>query len=46
VPKIPGLEQLGKKEKTHWALGFPFTTSVKEKPSTNTAPVEPTFLHF
>lgn len=45
VPKIPGLEQIGKKE-NHGALGFSFTTNSKEKPSTKAAPVEPTFLHF
>lgn len=45
VPKIPGLEQLGKKEKS-LGSGFFITTKPKEKPSTKAAPVEPTFLHF
>lgn len=45
VPKIAGLEQLGK-NKNHWAPGFSFTTNPEEKPSTKAAPVEPTFLHF
>lgn len=31
VPKILGLEQLGKK-KNHWALGFLFTTNPKKSP--------------